>query len=876
MKLLLLSLSIFLTINGLTQVTVNITPDKDNSIYSESGSESNGLGKLYAGATNTGDIRRALMHFDIAGNIPAGSTITAVSLDLNQESAGPGAGADDYNLHPATLDWGEGSSSSTGQGAPAVAPDATWSDAMFGTSFWSTAGGDFIASIATSTLGTTPGIYSWSSAGMVTLVQNWLDVPANNFGWFLIGNETTNGTARRFGSKDQGTAPVLNVTYTCTGTVTASCQSQTVYLDQAGNATLNPADLDNGSSSTCGGTLTFSASQTSFNCSDVNGYYSDLVISGVFDGPLPGGIPKGVELYVVNNITDLSLYGISSANNGGGTTGTPEFTFPAVAATAGTYIYVASESVEFTNFFGFAPDYTTSAANINGDDAMELFFNGQVVDVFGDVDVDGSGEPWEYLDGWAHRVNSTGPNGGNFNISNWTFSGVNQLEGGTTNATCTSPFPLGTYNTPGTTPFTVDLTVMDSFGQSDMCSANLTILDTLPPMVSCISSGTFMLDMSGNLTLTPADIDDGTTDNCALDVLSLSQTAFDCNDLGSNSITLYATDIYGNIDSCTTTITIQDAGGFSITVDAATDPLCFGGTDGTISITVNNGSAPYSYDWDIDGTGDFDDMEDLTGLGAGTYVIEVMDASGCITQETVTLTEPAVFSTSFLITDAVCPGQAEGAIDMTISGGTIPYSFDWDNDGTGDFDDPEDLSLITPGSYIINIIDNNNCMFADTVIVADGILPILSTTVNGTTITSDETNGTYQWVFCPSYNTIPTETNQSITVPAHGDYAVIVTSVTGCTDTSDCVTIGGSGINDLNDIDFYLSPNPASNLVTIKINSAFNGVVNVLDINGRVIISNTVVNETTVIDASQLSNGLYFVELVKDEFKLTKKLIIQH
>ena len=101
----------------------------------------------------------------------------------------------------------------------------------------------------------------------------------------------------------------------------------------------------------------------------------ELVISGVVDGPLTGGIPKAVEIYVVSDVADLSVFGVGSANNGGGSDG-EEFTFPAVAATAGEFIYVASESTGFTSFFGFAPDYTSLAASINGDDAIELFRNG--------------------------------------------------------------------------------------------------------------------------------------------------------------------------------------------------------------------------------------------------------------------------------------------------------------------------------------------------------------------------------------------------------------------------------------------------------------------------------------------------------------------
>ncbi|MEZ5059695.1 MAG: Ig-like domain-containing protein [Saprospiraceae bacterium] len=175
---------------------------------------------------------------------------------------------------------------------------------------------------------------------------------------------------------------------------------------------------------------------------------SDLIMTGVFDGPLTGGVPKGVELYVVNDIADLSIYGLGSASNGGGTDG-EEYTFPAVSATAGDYIYVTNDSAAFVAFFGFSPDFPNegnmSAVNINGDDAMELFLNGTVVDIYGVIDVDGTGEVWEYLDGWAYRLNGTGPDGSTFNPDNWNFSGIDVYDNQTTNATSPSPFPLGTY-----------------------------------------------------------------------------------------------------------------------------------------------------------------------------------------------------------------------------------------------------------------------------------------------------------------------------------------------------------------------------------------------------------------------------------------------
>ncbi|KAA3616100.1 MAG: T9SS C-terminal target domain-containing protein [Calditrichaeota bacterium] len=175
---------------------------------------------------------------------------------------------------------------------------------------------------------------------------------------------------------------------------------------------------------------------------------TDLIITGTIDGPLTGGVPKAIEFYVVNNIADLSEYGFGSANNGGGTDG-EEFTFPSEPATAGDFLYLASESTEFQKFFGFVPNFTGSAANINGDDALELFKNGSVVDIFGDINTDGSGSAWEYLDGWSYRKNSSGPDGNTFVISNWTFSGPNSLDGESTNSSAANPFPLGSYTRAG-------------------------------------------------------------------------------------------------------------------------------------------------------------------------------------------------------------------------------------------------------------------------------------------------------------------------------------------------------------------------------------------------------------------------------------------
>ncbi|MCB0572303.1 MAG: T9SS type A sorting domain-containing protein [Phaeodactylibacter sp.] len=180
---------------------------------------------------------------------------------------------------------------------------------------------------------------------------------------------------------------------------------------------------------------------------------TSLILTGVFDGPLSGGLPKGIELYVLDDIADLSAYGVGSANNGSGSGGV-EYTFPAVSATAGSYLYLtATESASFNAFFGFDPDFvdegSPASVSINGDDAIELFLNGAVVDVFGEINVDGTGQPWEYMDGWAYRVDGTGPDGSTFVLSNWMFSGIDVYDPAATNAAANPAMPVGTYDPNG-------------------------------------------------------------------------------------------------------------------------------------------------------------------------------------------------------------------------------------------------------------------------------------------------------------------------------------------------------------------------------------------------------------------------------------------
>ncbi len=172
-----------------------------------------------------------------------------------------------------------------------------------------------------------------------------------------------------------------------------------------------------------------------------------LMITGVLDGPLSGGLPKMVEFYAIDDIADLSIYGFGSANNGGGTNGV-EFTFPNVSLNAGDFYYVGTDSTGFNTYFGFYPNAAhPSAGNVNGDDAIELFEGTTVIDVFGDINMDGSGTAWDYLDGWANRNIGSHPNLGVWNINEWSFSGIDALDGESSWSASATPYPLGAFST---------------------------------------------------------------------------------------------------------------------------------------------------------------------------------------------------------------------------------------------------------------------------------------------------------------------------------------------------------------------------------------------------------------------------------------------
>ncbi len=165
--------------------------------------------------------------------------------------------------------------------------------------------------------------------------------------------------------------------------------------------------------------------------------------------------------------------------------------------------------------------------------------------------------------------------------------------------------------------------------------------------------------------------------------------------------------------------TCISAPGASLTVNAApvpptitttkVDVLCNGNTTGSATATASGGTGPYTFSWN---TSPVQTTPTATGLAAGTYIVTVTDALGCSSTRSVTIDQPAALSISASVTDATCPGVANGNIVLSISGGTSPYTTLWADGFTG-----TNRPLVMAGTYPVIVTDINSCASSLDVIV---------------------------------------------------------------------------------------------------------------------------------------------------------------
>jgi hypothetical protein len=148
--------------------------------------------------------------------------------------------------------------------------------------------------------------------------------------------------------------------------------------------------------------------------------------------------------------------------------------------------------------------------------------------------------------------------------------------------------------------------------------------------------------------------------------------------------------------------------------------------------------------------------------------------------------------------------------------------------------------------------------------------------VNELTISANLAGATYQWVECPTFDAITGETSQDFTASQNGDYAVIITDVNNCSDTSQCVTTNDVSITNYDKNDFIVYPNPTSNTIYIESNETTAlSSVSILDSKGAVIKSSQLKSTITSIDLSDVENGIYFVQINSDDNTIVRKVVVQ-
>ncbi|MBL7795545.1 MAG: T9SS type A sorting domain-containing protein [Saprospiraceae bacterium] len=218
-------------------------------------------------------------------------------------------------------------------------------------------------------------------------------------------------------------------------------------------------------------------------------------------------------------------------------------------------------------------------------------------------------------------------------------------------------------------------------------------------------------------------------------------------------------------------------------VDASsTQVTCNGDANGTAVLTITGGTG-LTYLWSNNAT-----TQNLSDLGPGTYSVTVSDAQGCTATAEVTITEPDELGIGAAVTSVSCFGQADGAIDLNVSGGTLPYNYEWSNGET-----TRNVSGLSAGTFTATVTDGSGCQGIATDEVTepseiDFSLTATDADCNGASsgsIQSSVSGGVPGYEFAWSNG----DTNETLSSLPAGTYTATITDTNGCT-RSESVTVG--------------------------------------------------------------------------------------
>lgn len=254
-------------------------------------------------------------------------------------------------------------------------------------------------------------------------------------------------------------------------------------------------------------------------------------------------------------------------------------------------------------------------------------------------------------------------------------------------------------------------------------------------------------------------------------------TTADLNNVAANVYMVTVTD--GRSCKAYDTVSItQPAQAMDRTLDK-TDPTCFGFSNGNTDLTVWGGTPPYVYLWNT-GAG----SQDLTNIPAGNYSVLITDANACSANAAIMLVNPPLLSLSSSKANNLCFGDLSGSINLTVSGGTLPYNYSWANSDYLLSWNIEDLSGLTNDTYYVTVTDAKGCSRSDSAVITSPAM--LTDAITSTDVTTNGgSNGTINLtsaggVLPHSYLWSNNSTAQNLTGLTAGIYTVTITDFNGC------------------------------------------------------------------------------------------------
>ena len=347
------------------------------------------------------------------------------------------------------------------------------------------------------------------------------------------------------------------------------------------------------------------------------------------------------------------------------------------------------------------------------------------------------------------------------------------------------PIGAGTPNVSGLNEGTWTVTISDS----EACDTTLIFTITTPPEL--ILTATVISDVNCNGACdgsASVSISGGTPPYSILWDDPLAQTTLVASGLCAGIYTVTITDANGCASN--TTVTINEPPAFDLTL-SQTDMLCFGDCDATATVIVNSGGlAPYTILWD-------DPLAQTTftaiALCAGTYHATISDNNGCDTIVTFVIAEPTEIIIDASSINSSCFGDCTGSAFFTVSGGTLPYSFEWYNAAT-DLPlgiDNDSIFDLCAGDYYAIVTDANGCNVQSldiTITELPEIIASIVTTTDATCALCDGTaeitasGGTGVFTFDWTPDPLTGDGTPIVTGLCAGAYTVTITDDAGCTE----------------------------------------------------------------------------------------------